>query len=79
MQAGYWHADFGRPRETESLSMQRRCSDLGIVYVNDQQTATCSLFASCVQPVPSYACETWGLERLVTANVCPWVVMYTYS
>ena len=41
------------------FAMQYRCSDLGI----DDIKLRCSLFSSLVQPVLSYGCEIWGLER----------------
>ena len=39
--------------------MQQRCTDLGIHDI----PLRCSLFSSLVQPVLSYGCEIWGLEK----------------
>ena len=39
--------------------MQYRCSELGL----DDTHLRCSLFSSLVQPVLSYGCEVWCLER----------------
>ena len=41
------------------FAMQYRCSELGL---NDTHLC-CSLFSSLVQPVLSYSCEVWCLER----------------
>jgi len=41
------------------FAMQYRCSELGL---NDTHLL-CSLFSSLVQPVLSYSCEVWCLER----------------
>ena len=41
------------------FAMQYRCSELGL---NDTHLR-CSLFSSLVQPVLSYSCEVWCLER----------------
>ena len=40
-------------------AMQYRCSELGL---NDTHLC-CSLFSSLVQPVLSYGCEVWCLQR----------------
>ena len=39
--------------------MQYCCSDLGLHDAHYR----CSLFSSLVQPVLSYGCEVWGLEK----------------
>lgn len=41
------------------FAMQQRCTDLGISDI----PLRCSLFSSLVQPVLSYGCEIWGLEK----------------
>ena len=41
------------------FAMQYRCSDLGL----HDPRLRCSLFSSLVQPVLSYGCEVWGLEK----------------
>ena len=41
------------------FAMQYRCSELGL----DDTLLRCSLFSSLVQPVLSYSCEMWCLER----------------
>ena len=41
------------------FAMQYRCSELGL----DDKHLRCSLFSSLVQPVLSYGCEVWCLER----------------
>ena len=41
------------------FAMQYRCSELGL----DDTHLCCSLFSSLVQPVLSYGCDVWCLER----------------